>query len=77
MSEFKDSFCFSVSHTTRQPRVNESNGVNYHFVQKDDFKKMIEEGEFIEYNNYSDNFYGTSKGELQKWGKEKKVKINI
>ncbi len=73
MSEFNDRFCFSVSHTTRQPRVNEVDGVNYHFTSKDEFKKMLDENQFIEYNQYSDNFYGTSKGELMKWGKENKV----
>ena len=52
---------YSVSTTTRSPREGETNGVNYYFISKDEFKKKIDEGEFLEYNIYNDNYYGTSK----------------
>ena len=52
---------YSVSTTTRSPREGEVDGVNYFFISKDEFKKRIENGEFLEYNIYNDNYYGTSK----------------
>ncbi len=51
---------FSISHTTRLPRQGEKNGVDYHFVSKDDFKVAIEKGHFIEWAEVHSNFYGTS-----------------
>lgn len=53
--------CYSVSTTTRSPREGEVDGVNYFFITKDEFKKKIDNGEFLEYNYYNDNYYGTSK----------------
>ena len=55
------SFKLSVSHTTRTPRSNEVNGVDYHFVTKDEFEKLIKNNEFYEYAKIFDNYYGTSK----------------
>lgn len=52
---------YSVSTTTRSPREGEIDGVNYFFVSKEEFEKKISEGEFLEYNIYNDNYYGTSK----------------
>ena len=52
---------FSVSTTTRGPREGEINGKDYFFVTKDEFRKKIDDGEFLEYNIYNDNYYGTSK----------------
>ena len=52
---------FSVSTTTRSPREGEVEGKDYFFVTKDEFKRKIAEGEFLEYNIYNDNYYGTSK----------------
>jgi guanylate kinase len=75
MNEFPNKFTFSVSHTTRKPRVGEVDGINYHFIEKEQFQKMIEENQFIEFNKYSENYYGTSKNELLKWAKENKVKF--
>ena len=51
----------SVSHTTRTPRSNEINGVDYFFINKDQFKKLINDNEFLEYAKVFDNYYGTSK----------------
>lgn len=52
---------YSVSTTTRAPRDGEINGVNYFFVTKEKFENKIKEGEFLEYNIYNGNYYGTSK----------------
>lgn len=51
---------FSVSFTTRQPRVGEENGVNYNFVDRAEFERMIADNELLEYAEYVDNYYGTS-----------------
>ena len=56
----RDDIYFSVSFTTRQPRVGEADGVNYRFVTKEAFQDMIARDEFLEYACYVDNFYGTS-----------------
>ena len=54
-------FVTSISHTTRTPRSNEVNGKDYHFVNTENFKKMIDEKEFLEYAKVFKNFYGTTK----------------
>lgn len=51
---------YSVSFTTRTMRVGEENGRDYFFVDHQDFEKLIEEGEFLEYAEVHGNFYGTS-----------------
>ncbi len=51
----------SVSHTTRDTRPGEENGVHYHFVSKDDFKALIEQKAFFEWAEVFGNFYGTSR----------------
>ena len=51
----------SVSHTTRTPRSNEINGVDYFFINKYQFQKLINDNEFLEYAKVFDNYYGTSK----------------
>lgn len=51
----------SISHTTRQPRPYEKNGVDYFFVDEKNFEKMIANEEFIEWAEVYGNFYGTSK----------------
>ncbi len=54
-------FVLSISVTTRKPRINEIDGVNYFFKTKEDVKKMIENGELLEYKQvYGDEYYGTS-----------------
>lgn len=59
-------FSFSVSATSRQPRGNERNGVEYYFLTPDEFKRKIAADEFVEYEEvYPDCFYGTLKSELQ------------
>ncbi len=51
----------SVSTTTRTIRPGEKEGVNYNYVDKEDFLKKIDEGYFLEYTNYAGNYYGTPK----------------
>ncbi|EKO3654876.1 guanylate kinase [Vibrio metschnikovii] len=51
----------SVSHTTRGMRPGEQDGVHYHFVQKEQFEALIEQGEFLEYAKVFGNYYGTSR----------------
>lgn len=51
----------SISHTTRKPRYNENNGIDYFFVDKKKFKEMIDNDEFLEYAEVFDNYYGTTK----------------
>ena len=53
-------YYFSISTTTRAPRVGEVNGVDYFFVTKEEFEKDIENGDFLEYAKVHDNYYGTS-----------------
>ena len=55
------SVVFSVSATTRKPREGEREGVDYFFIDTEHFKKMIENGELLEYAQYVDNYYGTPK----------------
>ena len=56
----RENIYFSVSYTTRQPRVGEQDGVNYNFVDRAEFERMIAAGELLEYAEYVDNYYGTS-----------------
>lgn len=51
---------FSVSFTTRQPRAGEVDGVNYNFVDRQEFERMIDHGELLEFAEYVGNYYGTS-----------------
>ncbi len=55
------SFKISVSHTTRSPRSNEVDGVDYHFISKKEFEQMIEQKKFYEFAKIFDNYYGTLK----------------
>ncbi|MGP4020034.1 guanylate kinase [Saccharopolyspora sp. 5N708] len=50
---------FSVSMTTREPRLGEIDGVHYHFVDTADFERLIAAGEMLEYAHYAGNLYGT------------------
>ena len=52
----------SVSATTRAPRPGEENGVHYFFLQKEEFERMIEQGEILEHASYCGNYYGTPRG---------------
>ena len=60
------SFKISVSHTTRPPRSNEVNGVDYHFVSMRKFKDLIKQKKFYEYAEIFENYYGTLKENVDK-----------
>ena len=51
----------SISCTSREPRGEEKNGVNYYFLSREEFEQEIENDEFLEYAEYSKNYYGTPK----------------
>lgn len=55
----------SVSHTTREPRPGEEDGVHYHFVDKVEFEARIADGDFLEYAQVFDHFYGTSRSAVE------------
>ncbi len=57
----KKNFSVSISHTTRSPRSNETDGIDYIFIDKVKFQKLIEENKFLEFAKVFDNYYGTSK----------------
>uniref|UniRef100_A0A3B3BLX5 Guanylate kinase n=1 Tax=Oryzias melastigma TaxID=30732 RepID=A0A3B3BLX5_ORYME len=65
MSEYDSVFGFSVSHTTRKPRPGEQNGIDYHFVSREEMQAGINNGDFIENAEFSGNLYGTSKAAVQ------------
>ena len=70
----------SVSYTTRRPRPGEKNGVDYSFVTREEFEKLIAQGEFLEHASYDGNLYGTSKRrveELRAAGQDVILKIDV
>ena len=68
-------YYFSISTTTRAPRIGEKNGVDYFFVTKEEFEKDIENGDFLEYAKVHDNYYGTSLKPIKKALDEGKLVI--
>ena len=70
---------FSISAASRAPRGREENGIDYHFFSVDEFKKKIEQEDFIELEEvYKDNFYGTLKSEVYDlWAKGKTVLFDV
>jgi guanylate kinase len=75
LDEFKE-LSFSVSATTREPREGEVHGVNYFFHTQEDFKQMINNQEFLEYQEvYRGQFYGTLVSELKRIWSEKKIAL--
>ena len=63
LQEFSE-FRFSVSHTTRQPRANEVDGQDYHFIDEKSFRQLIDENGFAEWAEVHGNLYGTSVTEI-------------
>jgi guanylate kinase len=55
---------FSVSCTTREPRTGERDGVDYHFISRDDFERKVRDGEFLEHAVVHGNMYGTLRSEV-------------
>lgn len=57
---------YSVSHTTRPPRKGERDGVDYHFISTEGFKKRIDENQWVEWAEVHGNYYGTSRVVIEK-----------
>ncbi len=73
LAENNSQFVISISHTTRKPRENEIDGIDYYFVKKEEFDLLIKKNSFFEYANIFDNYYGTLKQpvlEFQSKGKD-------
>ena len=67
---------FSVSATTREPRGNEKDGVDYYFISEEEFKEKIHHKEFLEWEMvYEGKFYGTLKSEIERIWSENKVPV--
>src|SRR5690349_16139886 len=58
--------CFSVSYTTRQPRGQERDGSEYHFISRPEFEKRLANDEFLESAEVFGNYYGTHRTELDR-----------
>ena len=71
------SFRISVSHTTRKPRSNEVDGVDYNFVSEKKFQELITNGEFYEYAKIFGNYYGTSKKTVNELIKKNDIIFDI
>ena len=56
----ENNFKISISHTTRKPRTNEVNGKDYFFVNKEEFKNLVDKGEFLEHAKVFENYYGST-----------------
>ncbi len=68
---------FSVSHTTRPPRGQERHGRDYYFVSREEFLRMVEKDEFVEWAEVFGNLYGTSRRELERKIKQGDVLLDI
>ena len=71
------SFKLSISHTTRSPRSNEVDGIDYHFVSDDKFKQLIKENKFYEYAKIFENYYGTLKKNVDETLKNNDIIFDI
>ncbi len=71
--ELRPNLVWSISCTTRGPRNSEINGEDYYFKTKEEFKLMIDRGEFAEWENVHGNYYGTLKSQLNNSIKNKKT----
>ncbi|GMM38394.1 guanylate kinase [Saccharomycopsis crataegensis] len=76
-ADFPNQFGFSVSNTTRKPREGEVDGVHYNFTEVPVFQKMIENNDFVEWAQFSGNYYGTSVASVKKLttGESKRIPI--
>jgi guanylate kinase len=73
-----DNFEISISHTTRKPRPNEKPNIDYFFVNEVDFKRLINNQEFLEYAKVFNNFYGTTRTPvIDKLNKGKNILFDI
>ena len=73
-----DNYEISISHTTRQPRPSEINDKDYYFVKEDEFKRLINNQEFLEYAKVFSNLYGTTRTPvIDKLNKGKNILFDI
>ena len=73
-----DNYEISISHTTRQPRPNETQDEDYFFVSEEEFKRLIKNEEFLEYTKVFKNYYGTTRTPvIDKLNKSKNVLFDI
>ncbi len=68
-------YVFSVSATTREPRPGEVDGVDYHFVDRAEFERMVDGGEFVEHAEYGGNLYGTPVASIEEARESGKVVV--
>jgi guanylate kinase len=70
---------FSISATSREPRIGETDGIDYYFLTAEEFRKRIDNGEFIEWEEvYKDHYYGTLKSELERiWSRGNHVIFDV
>jgi guanylate kinase len=66
VTKHQEDLRFSISYTTRQPRPNEANGVDYMFVDEAEFMRLRDAGEMLEYAQVFDNYYATSRSQVEK-----------
>lgn len=79
LSEGKYPLEFSVSATSRSPRGNEKNGIEYYFLSPEEFRQKIDADEFLEWEQvYTDTYYGTLRSELSRiWDKGSAVILDV
>ena len=76
LGQYPQQFEFSVSATSRAPRGEEKDGVEYYFISAERFRELIAQDAFVEYEEvYEDRFYGTLKSEVERIWKEGKIII--
>tara|TARA_S200000501_G_scaffold353209_1_gene372783 strand:+ start:36773 stop:37351 length:579 start_codon:yes stop_codon:yes gene_type:complete len=73
LRKVREDILWSVSYTTREPRKNENNGLDYYFISKNQFKERIKKNNFIEWQNVHGNYYGTPRFIFKDAIKENKI----
>jgi len=74
-AKYPDMFGFSVSYTTRAPRAGEKHGVNYFYIEKEEFLEMEKQDGFIESCHVHNNSYGTAKSQITSIRESKKIPL--
>ena len=65
LTEKRENLRFSISVTTRSPRLGEQNGREYFFINKEEFERMVQEDQLLEYAHYTDHWYGTPQRQVE------------
>lgn len=77
MMEKRKNLRFSVSATTRDPRPNETDGVHYYFVTKEQFEQLLSAGQMLEYSVHNANYYGTPRAQAEEKMRSGSVLLDI